>query len=75
MYCITCLHDSPVYQQLGHFPIDVCIVEVWITELTLIHKNITSVRNSHAQELTLMLKILRKFLISTFKAAVILYRS
>ena len=26
--------------------------KVWITELTLIHKNIRSVRNSHAQELT-----------------------
>jgi len=26
--------------------------KVWITELTLIHKNIMSVRNSHAQKLT-----------------------
>ena len=30
----------------------------WITELTLIHKNIRSVRNFHAQELTLILKII-----------------
>jgi hypothetical protein len=26
--------------------------KVWITELTLIHKNIRSVRNFHAEELT-----------------------
>ena len=32
--------------------------QVWIIELTLIHKNIRSVRNSHAQELTLILKII-----------------
>ena len=31
---------------------------VWITELTLIHKNIRSVPNSHVQELTLILKII-----------------
>ena len=30
--------------------------KVWITELTLIHKNIRSVRNSHVQELTVILK-------------------
>jgi len=35
-----------VYRQIGHFPCDVCR---WITELNLIHKNIRSVRNSHAQ--------------------------
>jgi hypothetical protein len=29
--------------------------KVWINELTLIHKNIRSVSNSHAQELTLIL--------------------
>ena len=34
-----------------------CIADqVWITELTLIHKNIRSVRNSHVQELTVILK-------------------
>jgi hypothetical protein len=32
--------------------------KVWITELTLLHKNIRSVRNSHVQELTLILKII-----------------
>ena len=32
--------------------------QVWITELTLIYKNVRSVRNSHAQELTLILKII-----------------
>jgi hypothetical protein len=26
--------------------------KIWITELTLIHKNIRSVRNTHVQELT-----------------------
>ena len=31
---------------------------IWITELTLIHKNIRSVLNLHAQELTLILKII-----------------
>ena len=31
--------------------------KVWITELTSIHKNIRLVRNSHVQELTLILKI------------------
>jgi len=31
--------------------------KVWITELTLIHKNIRRVRNLHEQELTLILKI------------------
>jgi hypothetical protein len=32
--------------------------KVWITELTSIHKNIRLVRNSHVQELTLILKII-----------------
>ena len=55
--------------------------KVWITELTLIHKNITSVSNSHVQELilkiicqcdikhilTLLIKIIRSVLkISTY---------
>ena len=31
--------------------------KVGITDLTLIHQNIRSVRNSHVQELTLILKI------------------
>jgi hypothetical protein len=35
--------------------------KVWITELTLLHKNIRSVRNSHVQELTLILKIICQF--------------
>ena len=30
----------------------------WITELTLIHKNVRSVRNSHAQELTAIIQVL-----------------
>ena len=42
------------------FPLMCATDKVWITELTLIHKNIRSVRNSHAQELTLMLKIIVK---------------
>ena len=32
--------------------------KVWITELTLIHKIVRSIRNSHVQELTLILKII-----------------
>jgi hypothetical protein len=34
------------------------VLEKWITELTLIHKNIRSVCNSHAQELILILEII-----------------
>ena len=35
--------------------------KVWITELTLMHKNSMSVRNSHAQELILILKIIGQY--------------
>jgi hypothetical protein len=49
---------KPHYWQIGHFPLIWATVKVWITELTLIHKNIRSVSNSHAQELTLILKII-----------------
>ena len=44
--CIGSLH---IYRQIRDFPFDVCHWQIWITELTLIHKNIKSVRNSHAQ--------------------------
>jgi hypothetical protein len=44
--------------KLGISPLMCAADKVWITELTLIHKNIRSVRNSHAQELTLILKII-----------------
>ena len=37
------------------------LIKICITELTLIHKNIRSVRNSHAQELTLILKIICQY--------------
>ena len=40
------------------FPLIYAADKVWITELTLIDKNIRSVRNSHAQELTLILEII-----------------
>jgi hypothetical protein len=46
------------YRQIRHFPLICAADKVWITELTLIHKNIRSVRNTHAQELTLILKII-----------------
>jgi len=46
------------YRQIRHFPLMCAADKVWITELTLIHKNIRSVRNSHVQELTLILKII-----------------
>ena len=49
---------KPHYWQIGHFPLIWATVKVWITELTLIHKNIRSVSNSHVQELTLILKII-----------------
>jgi hypothetical protein len=35
--------------KLYFFPLMCAADKVWITELTLIHKNIRSVRNSHAQ--------------------------
>jgi hypothetical protein len=38
-----------LYWQIGHFSFDVCGEKVWITKLTLIHKNIRSAHNSHAQ--------------------------
>jgi len=43
------------------FPLTCAADKVWITELTLIHKSIRSVRNSHAQELTLILKIIGQY--------------
>ena len=39
--------------------------KVWITELTLIHINIRSVRNSHVQELALILKIIGQCMSNT----------
>jgi hypothetical protein len=44
--------------KLDIFPLMCAANKVWITELTLIHKNIRLVCNSHAQELTLILKII-----------------
>jgi len=44
--------------KLDIFPLMCAADKVWITELTLIHKNIRLVCNSHAQELTLILKII-----------------
>jgi ABC-type multidrug transport system fused ATPase/permease subunit len=44
--------------KLDIFPLMCAADQVWITELTLIHKNIRSVCNSHAQELTLILIII-----------------
>jgi hypothetical protein len=38
--------------KLDMFPLMCAADRVWITELTLIHKNIRSVRNSHGHELT-----------------------
>ena len=38
--------------KLDIFPLMCATDKFWITELTLIHKNIRSVRNLHAQELT-----------------------
>jgi hypothetical protein len=38
--------------KLSIFPFMCAADNVWITELTLIHKNIRSVRSSYAQELT-----------------------
>ena len=35
------------YWQIGHFSFNVCGEKVWITKLTLIHKNIRSAHNSH----------------------------
>jgi hypothetical protein len=44
--------------KLDIFPLMCAADKVWITELTLINNSIRSVRNSHAQELTLILKII-----------------
>jgi hypothetical protein len=44
--------------KLDIFPLICATDKVWITELTLIHKDIRSVRHSHVQELNLILKII-----------------
>jgi uncharacterized membrane protein len=44
--------------KLDIFPLLCAADKVWIIELTLIHKNIRAVRNSHVQKLTLILKII-----------------
>jgi hypothetical protein len=49
------LYNVLLSVQLHIFP---ATDKVWITELTLVYTNIMSVRNSHAQELTLILKII-----------------
>jgi hypothetical protein len=49
------LYNVLLSVQLHIFP---AADKVWITELTLIYKNVRSVRNSHAQELTPILKII-----------------
>ena len=46
-----------VISKLNILPLMCTADKVCITELTLIHKNIRSVCNSHAQELTLILKL------------------
>jgi hypothetical protein len=43
-FCITSF-----ISKLGIFPLMCDVDKIWITELTLIHKNIRSVRNSHKQ--------------------------
>ena len=45
--------DPTFISKLDIFPLICATDKVWITELTLIHKNIRPVRNSHVQELTL----------------------
>ena len=42
------------------FPLMCATDKLCITELTLIHKDIRLVRNSHVQELILILKIIRQ---------------
>jgi hypothetical protein len=49
------LYNVLLSVQLHIFP---AADQVWITELTLIYRNVRSVRNLHAQELTLILKII-----------------
>ena len=51
-------HVSIIIGKFDIFPLMCAADKVWINELTLIHKNIRSVRNSHAHELTLILKII-----------------
>ena len=51
-------HINHIIGKLDILPLLWATVKVWITELTLIHKNIRSVSNSHVQELTLILKII-----------------
>ena len=46
-----------LHGKLDIFPLMCAADKVWITKLTLIHQNIRTVRNSHVQELTLILKI------------------
>ena len=59
------------------FPLMCAIDKVWITELTLIYKNIRSVHFSQVQELTLipvgLAAIVAIMSVLTFKTAVILY--
>lgn len=45
--------------KLNMLPLMCAADKAWITELTLIYKNIRSLRNSHAQELTQILKIIK----------------
>ena len=51
-------HQKTFIGKLDFFSLMCAADQVWITELTLIHKNSRSVRNSHAPELTLILKII-----------------
>ena len=58
---LLCFQGTPIlYNVLYIIKLDIFSAadKVWITELTLIHKNIRSVCNSHAQELILILKII-----------------
>ena len=59
------------------FPLMCAVDKVWITELTLIYKNIRSVHFSQVQELTLipvgLAAIVAIMSVLTFKTAVILY--
>jgi hypothetical protein len=55
---IHCVSICIFIDKLDIFPLMCADDEVWITELSLIHKNIRSVRNLHVQEMTLILKII-----------------
>ena len=48
------LTDIFHYWQIGHFHLMCAVDKDWITELTLIHKNIRSVRNSHISQSDVM---------------------